>query len=480
MAGTNKIIQNHLKKEYTNIRLESFYIVDFIKTDIRTTLIEKLKDLFDYDKITTGKKVSIHLEEIPDFHDSGVVIGSSFVNIGIILNKKYYKNHSFYVTKLLPDFLESIDLMLYTFDEKYYCICFRCCLHQNFKNSNLKNKFIHSGDMVEYEKDGMKGSKRRGPDIDDTINEYIKKTSKFLSDFIDGLYINKINYNKKNISNIPNIKILSIDNINFSNFKNWCNTSQTFLRFFDFDIATFSKTDNFVVSMQLSRSFGKNTTTSGLNFLFNFDDIEGKEGHQTKEDYVHCLIRRKIEKLLPFFYIYYLTNYHVESKIQQYYQNKKNLERRILSNDVGEETNFDKYEHIIKFYFDYNKYYFDKKQEIHDFNKMIGKKEYDFAFKPLYFKNNSTSDLIKNGTKELLNIEDRELENQKSEILTLKEFKEGLIDHYSIRENIKLQSKIGKLTTWTVILTIIIVVFTIFSFLKTIDFSSFYSFISVM
>ena len=478
MSDSNKIIQKHLAKEYINIKYEYFYIIDFIKTDIRTSLIDKLKDLFDYDKITPGKKVSIHLEKIPDFSESGVLIGSSFINIGIILNNKYYQNHIFCVTKLLPDFLDSIDLMLYTFDEKYYCICFRCCLHKNFKNSNLKNKYIHSGDMVAYEKDGKTGNKRRGPDTDDTLNIYIKKTSEFLSDFIDGLYIQKNNYYKKNILNIPNIKILSIENINFSNFKNWCNMRQTFLRFFDFDIATFSKTDNFVVSMQLSRSFGKNTTTSGLNFLFNFDDIKGNGGHQTKEDYIHYLIRRKIESLLPFFYIYYFTNYHVESKMPQYYQSKKNLERKILYNDLDKETNFDNYKHIIQFYFDFNKYYFDKKQEIYDFNKMIGRKEYEFSFKPLYFKNNSTSDLIKNGSKELLNIEERELENQKSEILTLKEFEEGIINHYSTRENIKLQAKIGKLTTFTVILTIIIVLFTIISFLQTIDFLSFYNFLS--
>lgn len=471
MSNSNEIIRKHLTKEYINTKLEYFCIIDFIKTDIRTTLINKLKDLFEYDMIAEGKKISIHLDEIPDFSESGVLVGSSFINIGGIINNKYHKNHLFYITKKLPDFLESIDITLYSFDDKYYCICFRCYLHSSYKNSNLKNKFIHSGDMVEFEKDGIKGRKRRGPDIDITLNNFIRETSNFLSNFIEGIYINKNNYFKKNISNMPNIKILSIENIGFSNFKDWCNKRPDFLRFFDFDIASFSKIDNFIVSMQLSRSFGKNTTSSGLNFLFNYDDIKGKSGHQTKEDYIHYLIRCEIEKILHYFYIYYLMNYHVESKIPHYYQNKSILEQRIISRNESRAINFNIFNKIINFYFEYNKYYLDKKQEIHHYKNIIEKKEYDFYFEPIYFDNNSISDLIKNGSNELVNMEDRELKNLKSEILTLKEFTEGQINQYSIIENIKLQSEIHKLTFWIVILTIIIMIFTIFSFLNTVDFS---------
>lgn len=267
--------QKYLRDQYIETKYEKFFIIDFVKTENRESLINGLKKLFRYTEISEGKKISLHFENIPNFKYPGKLVGSHEINIGYIANSKYHKNHLSAVTRELPVFLEYVGIIVSTYDDKYFCVTIECKFHEDYKNSQLKEIFIHIDDWIEYEENNLKGRKRKGPEKELSFNEKIRDIVEFLSDFIEGMYITKRNYFKKQESLPPNIKILSVENIDFSNFKEWSKQRFQYFRFFDIYFPTCSKKDDFMISIQEdTRSFGKMTTTAGLILVYKHAEPE--------------------------------------------------------------------------------------------------------------------------------------------------------------------------------------------------------------
>lgn len=153
----------------------------------------------------------------------------------------------------------------------------------------------------------------------------------------------------------------------------------------------------------------------------------------------------------------------VESKLPEFNEEKKQVKNSIISRTINSpKVIYDQiFDSMISTYFEYSQFYFNEKECLRELHKMIDQKRYDFKFEPIWSENESVSDLIKDDAITLLEMEERDLENTKQEVESLKDFNEDVINFYLTRENLKLQSKISKLTTMTVILTIIIAVLTI-------------------
>ncbi len=448
--------QNNLSNLYIETKYEKVFIIDFIKTENRDSMINGLKKLYKYDEISEGKKASLHFENIPNFKYPGKLVGSHEINIGYIANSRHHKNHHSAVTRELPIFLEYMRISFSTYDDKYFCITIECNFHEEYKDPQLRETFIHIDDWIEYEKNNLKGRKRKGPEMEPSFNEKIREITEFLSDYIEGIYITKKNYFKKQESFIPNIKILSVGNIDFSNFKEWSKQHFQYFRFFDICIPTCSKKDDFLISIQENtRSFGKMTTTAGLILLY--------KPSKSNTGNINSNINQIIREILPYFYIYYRTNFIVESKLPKFNEDKKQIKNGIISRNINSPKDIYNqiFDSTISTYFEYSQFYFNEKECLRGLHKIIDQKLYDFKVIPLWSENKSISDLVKDDAIALLEIEERDLENTKQEFESLKDFNEDITTYHSTRENLRLQSKISKLTVIMVILTIIIAVLTI-------------------
>lgn len=456
----NKQSQKALSKEYIDTKHEKFYIIDFIKTEDRNSLIKGLKDLYTYEKIDEGERISLHFENIPDFRYPGKLIGSSWTPLGYLFNEKYVQSQLGGIIRELPDFLYSMAVTVCDYDDKYFCIVFECDIHDDYKDGNLKDTFIHKGDRIEYKKNNLIGQKQKGPGKDSTFNEKIRNVVEFLSDYIDGLYISKSSYFKKQDAVPPNIKVLSVRNINFSKFKKWSMEHYQYFEFFDVQLPACCRKDEFLISMQNTRSFGKMTTSAGLIFLYRIQQTKSKNRFSTKEGDINYNINQIIPEILPNFYVYYKTNFMVESKLPGLNEEKIQLKNNIFSKRTtasqkkGYEQNF---ENMISTYFRCNQLYFNEKDCLRDLQKIRTQSHYDFNFQPLWASDESASDLIKNGATALLEMEEKDLENIKLEFESLKDFDEDITNFQSTQENLKLQTKVHLLTKWIVILTIILV-----------------------
>jgi len=452
----NEERQEQLSKLYIDTKYERFYIIDFIKIEYKESMIEGLKKIFRYEELSDFDKTQLHFENIPDFTKTGILLSTGCSFRGTLHNEKYYSNPVFLhgPIRQLPDFLDRMEVFIHNYDDKFFCIVFKCVINDNYKNSDLKNAFLHKDDFITILKGNMISSTRKINihEVDPILNDKIRKMVDFLSEYTEGLFINKSDFFKKENAIPPNIKIFSIKNINFPHFKQWQLKNREFLDFLDMQYPFYSQYEELLISDQRSRSFGTSSTNAGLVFLFSFKHIEPKNGFTTKEGYADCALDQTVEMLLPTFYLYHKTNFMVESKISYFEKQKNNLKKNILEKRWFLGNYFYK---IMNIYNEYQDLYFLEKIHLKELHNIRRQSRYDFNFKHLLHPNCNVSDGLKNGSTELLNIEGEDLENTRQEFENLIEFNKSLTDFI-------LQKRINILTIVVVILTIILVIFGIY------------------
>jgi len=448
--------QNQLKTQYIKTNFERFYLIDFIKTEERSLMINNLKQLFRYNEISDGEKIHLHFHRIPDFSKTGILLTTGCHFRGCLYNENYYQN-TFFLNGpkgSLPEFLDRMEIFIHNFDKKMFCIIYKCVIHNNFKSNDFEDAFIHSEDFKTI-LDGDIISSVPKIDYDQVhpiLNDKIIKTIEFISKQVNGLFINDRSFYKKEKSTPPNVKILSIRSINFTRFKKWELKNRDFLRFLDMQYPFYSRYNKFVISDQRTKSFGKGSTNAGFVILYSLRQIEIKPPFTCKEGYLDAELDDLIDRILPYFYVYHKTNFIAESTISFFDYCKDKLKLLILKKKFFIKKYFNK---TMNLCYDFQKLYFDEKNHLTLLSNIVKESRYDIDFTPLLRDDCNVSDGLKNGAKELIKIETRELEERKKEFESLKDFSIG-------EANFSLQNRISLFTIIVVIFTILLAIIEIF------------------
>jgi len=446
----NKQNQQRLSNIYIDTKYERFYIFDFIKTDNRILLINNLKKFFRYDEISESQKIDLHLDRIPDLTKEGILYSTGFRFVGAVYNQEYYPNSVLHgPSRELPEFLNEIRIFIHNFDDKFFCIVYKCFMNENFKNNELKSAYIHSDDFNTIIKGNLVSNVRQY-DIDEghpIINEKIKQTVDFLSDFVDGLVINKKAFFKKETAIPPNIKVFAMKSINFSHFDKWELRHRDYLRFLDTQYPCYSRYHEIVISNQRTRSFGQGTTNAGLTFIISKWHLKPDNMYANKEAYIDAKLNEVINMILPTFYVYHKTNIITESTIAGCEFSKDEYKKRIL---LKRRFLGDYFYKIMNAYYIFQDLFFGEIKHIKKLRNIWEDTRYTFDFIPLLRNGYNVSEGLKKGAKELLNLEQNNLKEVKQEYESLKDLNISLTDFI-------LQRRINWFTISVVVLTIILV-----------------------
>lgn len=472
---TNKKWQADLEKEYIDYKNLGLILIDIVPHKNRKSLIEGLKRLFIYDKLTPLdlEQYRIDIEkDVPNIEIDATLQGWSYRYLGRLQNSDITGGFLQIVKRELPLMIDNLDVHIRQFGDAYI-LTYIAELKDEYKAKGIKESFIHHRDFIVDEKkldDGniIRSMKRIGIESDPNMDAYLKELSAFLGEFSIGLYLNK---NPTQIC--PNIKITYIETIPFNDFEKWAKQNIEILMFMGFRPGLYSRIKNYLWGIQEKRIKGNGSIEAGFIILASSDE-DIKRDYASLErgfliDLTHLINSNFALNLLQL----YWANYNVENTLKNW--NNYITEKMNELTEIAHQQNEKKIESLFKLntlivneYRDFEGYRLEEERKYDFFNTNFNTKilfdekfnESVTALKAYNIEINIYKYIYDSG-KKLLDQEKIKNKSLKKEFRRLFEYINNITNLTNSQISLQIQKTIKYYTIWLIILTILILVFTI-------------------
>jgi hypothetical protein len=470
-AIENKRWQEVLEKEYIDYKNLGLILIDIVPSKKRESIIEGLKRLFIYDKLTPLEleQSRIDIEKnVLKIENDAVLQGSFRAYIGRLQNSDIagvFPGWPMAVKRELPPMIDNLDVHIMQFGDAYI-LTYVAELKDEYKAKGIKESFIHHRDSIVDEKkldDGniQRSMKLIGSESDPNIDIYLKELSGFLGEFSVGLYLNE---NPTQIC--PNIKITYIKTIPFNDFETWARQNIGILTFMGFIPGFYSKIKNYLWGIQEKRIKGSGSIEAGFIILASNDEDIGRDNASLDRGLLIDLTRLINRDFLINLLQLYWANHNVENII-------KNWNNYIINK--MEELNkivYQQDEKKIDSLFELNTLIVNERRDFEGY-RLEEEKKYDFFNTNIFFNekfNESVTALninkmekniykyIYDSGKKLLDIEKIQNQNLKKEFHRLFQYITNITNLTNSKISIQIQKTIKYYTFGLLILTIILVI----------------------
>jgi hypothetical protein len=469
----NRRWQEVLEKEYIDYKNLGLILIDIVPYKNRESIIEGLKRLFIYDKLTALEleQSRIDIEKnVPIIEIDAILQGRFSAYIGRLQNSNIagvFPGLLMAVQRELPRMVDNLEVHIMQFGDAYI-LTYVAELKDEYKVKGIKESFIHHRDSIVEEKkldDGniQRSIKSIGIESDPNIDIYLKELSGFLGEFSVGLYLNE---NPTQIC--PNIKITYIETIPFNDFETWARQNIEILKFMGFIPVLYSKIKNYLWGIQEKRIKGSGSIEAGFIILASNDEDIGRD-HASLDrglliDLTKLINRDFLINLLQL----YWANHNVENPIKNwnnYITNKMDeLNKIACQRDKKKiDTLFELNTLIVNECRDFEGYHLEEEKKYDFFNANIFfNKEFNksvTAFKPNNMEKNIYEYSYVSG-KKLLDIEKIQNQNLQKEFDRLFKYITNITNLTNSKISIQIQRTIKYYTLWLFILTSLMLIFT--------------------
>jgi hypothetical protein len=231
---SSAIGRDHLEKEFFDIRICAIILLDIVKYEDRTQMIQHFSRLLREGNISENEIAEV-MERLPDLKKTGDSGGSA--RIGTLVNLKKVGpgagpalrtvNTGRFLLPInayldLPDPFIAVEITISQIVEFAYCIRYACYVDDAYQHVS-KNTFVNSRDMVAHRfqyKDGSysDGSKVKGPEHEPLILSYEKEAAEFFRQYSSGIFLRGFSADDPRV---PSLRVLSTPQIDFENLDPW-------------------------------------------------------------------------------------------------------------------------------------------------------------------------------------------------------------------------------------------------------------------
>ncbi|MCK4731823.1 MAG: hypothetical protein KAT65_05115, partial [Methanophagales archaeon] len=294
----------------------------------------------------------------------------------------------------------------------------------------------------------------------------------FLKDFSCGLYLNK-NSEKNKVPCCPSIEILATDDIPFGEFEKWQKSHFRFLKFINFDLYHYSKSNCLLVGFQGRRISGRYSISLGLIMMaskkyFGNGNSHGYESIEAEiMSHITYMVGAQLHNL---FFLTYWANYQVEitqkewrKKIDRYLSDTSIQSKSSNVQDIKKLTGV--YASMIKEIRSFESHFLNESRHYESFNKLfpwIVKNIKDFEPLQTGISKNNVIETFFDLGKSLLEEEKNKNESFRRELDFLLDYNRNLTDLTIAEGNIDLQNAMRKYTRAILLLTVLMIIITAF------------------
>lgn len=329
-----KIIRDKKEKEYFDIKIIAFVLVDLVPYNRKNEMILGLEQLFSKNHLRYMRSsIKDSISDITEgaFSYFSAPIGSiknlarnSTLNAQPIQTEYRQFREPNAVDLHLPAAIDRIDITVRQDVNFCYYVDYFCHVNESYRYTRLKNTYLSSDDLIPYFESGrLMGERRKGPDNDAVVLGYETEVADFLSKFSAGLFLSN---KESSEGRIPSVRIFSTQSIDFSNFTDWNEKHWSFLRYLGMNIYHDIDTRAKIYTLQGDRIFQKSSVSKGVNILYSENDIPGED------------LNKKIDTMLgdakvfndaigDYFLPLYWSNYNIFQILESW---KDNVEELIL------------------------------------------------------------------------------------------------------------------------------------------------------
>lgn len=334
----NEQSRKHLEPQYFDIKNLAVIFLDFVPYERKNEMIEGLKRLFQYDKLSAERIIAhdINIDKIPDMKQSGLPSGGGYTRIGTLLNSKISWTFPMGSVVELPDPFESLEIWVVQFVDFSYCVAYSCRLREDYYNRGIRETFVRSGDFVEDKEDQLTGSKIKmwralGPEFENTIKAYETDMEVFLSQFSHGLFLNSDYASNKPC---PSVRVLSTPKIDFANIEQWVNDHFIFIRYLRI-ASIFCRHNGALLTYQIDKIFGEAGFPKGLTLLYSEQDIKKESDNNIESYIIYLATLLATHSFAEFLFPIYWAAYHINDLQQRW---SKELEKFAAVSMQGKST----------------------------------------------------------------------------------------------------------------------------------------------
>lgn len=471
ISNSNEIHRKRLESEYFDIKNLAFVLFDLIPYEKKDLMISKFEELFSSTQMSiyeggikkrirdfTSKESRIIKMRLGSIYNSKKT--KSFEKQPLANEKKVIFNLDMVMLDL-PVEIDYIDISIGQEVDFSYYVYYYCYINKDYWNKDIRYTFVHSQDSVEYQtKDGI-GWNPRGPEFDPTIRDYEDKTVKFLSNYVEGLFINKEFSN----NSVPSIRILSTSSIDISNVSEWERRHFKFLRYLRlnfFNIDHYNKCSYSFIFFQHDTIFETTDVSKGITMLYP-EQYVPESGDREIIDAILSSSKVYVDSIINYFHAYYWSAFNIYYHLEHKKKELKEITKYMLSdksNSLDQKKNMGR---IANFYVNFSTY--SNKEKI---NIRISRENFkykrDLEGPPVFTIRLYQFEFFKTMSKiieEKLDTENILIEDIQKQIDILFSYYKDVSNFDLNFSNILLQKGIRSLTIITIILTAINVIMTV-------------------
>lgn len=310
----NERSRKRLESQYFDVKNLAVILIDFVPYERKAEMIEGLKRLFQYDKLTPERIIarSINIDKIPDMKESGLLSGG-VGPIGTLLSNKISWTIPMGSVVELPDPFERIEIWIAQLVDFSYCLMYTFVLNDDYQNRGIRDSFVQSEDFVEYKESlpsgrNVKMFKPKGPEFEITLKAYEREAEVSLSKFSYGLFLNE-NYSPNRPC--PSVRVLSTPKIDFTNIEKWINDHFLFLRHLGMGWI-FSRYNGALLTYQEFTLFGESAGfPKGITLLYSEQDIKTEPGDSVEHIITYDTMMLTSHSFIEFLFPVYWAAYHI-------------------------------------------------------------------------------------------------------------------------------------------------------------------------